>query len=156
MSGPVDSLLSELRGRDVRFELRGDRVHVDAPKGIVSDSEREFLKSLRDEVRSRLEFEACVLGMSFDQFRDSSLIIEVTVPWLEQHLWLVADSRIANRLVDQGVRRGHIWTATELTDLYRLDGASPKERIGIARLKAQFGAEIVRVDHGRSSEGRDG
>jgi len=152
VNGPVDSLLSDLRRRDVRFELRGDRVHVDAPTGAVSESERQALRSIRDEVRSRLALEATVLDLSFEEFGGTNLMVEVTVPWLDQSLWIVAHSHLAAHLVAQGVHRGHIWTAAELIDLDRLDGATADDRVAIAKLKAQFGAAVVSVDRASDIE----
>ena len=56
------ALLQEMRGRDVRLEAEGLSLHVDAPKGVLTEEERgalaankaQFLKLLHAE-RQRLE-----------------------------------------------------------------------------------------------------
>jgi len=155
MSGDlVASLLADLRGRDVRLELCGDRIHIDAPRGVVSDADREALQSIKEQVRERLEFESGVLDMSFDELGQARIAIEIAVPWYDQHLWLVPDAQFAAELVSRGVPRGCIWTAGELRDLYRIDTLQQADRIKIAKLKAQFGAEVLGVESSDDDEAK--
>ncbi|ACY14298.1 non-ribosomal peptide synthetase [Haliangium ochraceum] len=47
---PIVSLLSQLRERDIRVWLDGERVRLDAPAGALSDELRIALKARRDEL----------------------------------------------------------------------------------------------------------
>lgn len=150
---PVGSLLAELRARDVRFELRGERVHVDAPRAALSETERLALKAVRDELRSHLEIERAVIGMSFEEFAQADFAIEIAVPWLDRSLWLIPHAKYIDQLLAQGVERGRIWTAAEMADLYTIDGVEPSDRVSIAKLKATFGATVLSVEPRQERDG---
>jgi len=142
----VDKLLAELRTRDVHLKVDGDRIHVDAPKGALTAEELAVLRSRKTELRSRLELEAQLASMSFDEYGRTNLAVELAVPWMQKHLWLVPDVDYIDQLVDQGVDRGCIWTAAELTDLYGIEQLQEKDRQAIALLKAHFNIKIVSVE----------
>ncbi len=154
MSGPpVGQILAELRARDVQFEVDGDRVHVNAPKGTISEQQLQVLRSQRLAIRSRLEKEIRLFEMSFEEYGRTDLTVALAVPWMQKHLWLVPDVGYVDQLVDQGVDRGCIWTAAELTDLYGIEQLQEKDRQAIALLKAHFNIKIVSVED--SSVGDD-
>ena len=98
----VEKLLADLRARDVLVEVDGDRIRVDAPKGVVTTEELAVLRSQKAELRSRLEVEARLASMSFEQYGQTSLAVELAVPWMQKHLWLVPGVGYVDQLVDQG------------------------------------------------------
>ena len=142
----VSSLLAELRQRDVQLELRGDRIHVDAPKGVLSDTDRAALRSERAKLRSRLRLEASFVGMSFREYGRAHFAVKLAVPWMRRHLWLVPDTSYLDQLLDRGVDRGCIWTAADLIDLYRIEQLREDDRRAIALLKAHFNIKILSVE----------
>ncbi len=149
MSGPpVGQILAELRARNVQFEVDGDRVHVNAPKGAISEQQLQVLRSQKLAIRSRLEMEAQLASMSFDEYGRTNLAVELTVPWMKKHLWLVPDVAYVDELVDEGIERGCIWTAAELNDLYAMDRLQEKDRRTIALLRAHFGIKILSIQQG--------
>ena len=146
MSGPpVGQILAELRARDVQFEVDGDRVHVNAPKGTISEQQLQVLRSQRLAIRSRLEKETHLFEMSFEEYGRTDLTVELVVPWMKKHLWLVPDVGYVDQLIDQEIDRGCIWTAAELTDLYGIEQLQEKDRQAVALLKAHFNINILSV-----------
>ena len=141
----MEKLLADLRARDVHVKVEGDRIRVDAPKGAITTEELAALRSRKAELRKRLETETRLTSMSFEQYGRTSLAVELAVPWMQKHLWLVPDVGYVDQLVDQGVDRGCIWTAAELTDLYAMDRLQSTDRRAIALLKAHFNIKIVSV-----------
>ena len=97
-----------------------------------------------------------LLQMSFEEFARAALFVELAVPWLEKHLWLVPDASCIDRLTNEGVDRGCIWTAEELTDLYAIDALQETDRRAIAALKAHFGIEILSVSEWEQLPEEDG
>jgi hypothetical protein len=65
---------------------------------------------------------AC-LTMPLDVFAKEGQPLEIRVRWWPATLWLVPDLRHAEALRSEGVDRGRVWTAAELSML--LDGPSP-------------------------------
>ena len=156
MSGlTVDKLLADLRARDVHLRVDGDTIHVDAPKGAITTEELDVLRSRKTELRSRLEMEAQLASMSFDEYGRTNLAVELTVPWMKKHLWLVPDVAYVDELVGEGIERGCIWTAAELNDLYAIDRLQEKDRRAIALLKAHFNIKIVSVEDWSDRSGDD-
>ena len=82
-------------------------------------------------------------GARNSAFATSGAPIEITVPWWAHTLWFVPDERHAALLQAEGVSRGRIWTAYELTDLLRgPDAASARLA---AFVKLEFDGEVVEV-----------
>lgn len=50
----LDALLADLEGRGVRFEPRGDRLHVSAPRGVVTPADRARLAEAKAEILALL------------------------------------------------------------------------------------------------------
>ena len=147
MSGPpVSQILAELRACDVQFEVDGDRVHVNAPKEQISEQQLQVLRSQKPAIRSRLEQEARLFEMSFEEYGRTDLTVELVVPWMKKHLWLVPNATSIDQLVDRGVDRGCIWTAAELIDLYRIEQLQQNDRKAVALLKAHFNIKILSVE----------
>ncbi len=148
-SDPVARLLANLRQSDVRFAVDGERIRLDAPKGVLSEEQLDLLRAHRAAVRERLETELRLLDMSFEDLAESNLAIEISVPWLKDHLWLVPNEAGAQQLINEGIERGYIWTAADLIDLYQLDALGPTDRRGLAILRAHFGIEVISIskDH---------
>ena len=58
MSGsPATALLADLRGRQALILARGDHLQVRAPRGVVSDSDREALQGLKPALLKHLRLE---------------------------------------------------------------------------------------------------
>ena len=46
----AEMLLNDLARRGVRIEPRGDRLHIEAPSGVLSDDDREALKRWKQDL----------------------------------------------------------------------------------------------------------
>ncbi len=147
-SNATVALLERLRRRSVRVDLRGERLHVSAPPGAVTTSDRDELRNLKAELLQRLRLEAQVVDLSLDDFARQDHSLELAVPWLAETIWWVPRAEHIGGLVRDGVHRGRIWTAQELTDLTRLnDHAESRADIErITKLKLAFDATILSVD----------
>ena len=84
--------------------------------------------------------------MSFEQYGRTNLAVELAIPWIKKHIWLVPGINYVSRLIDEGIDRGCIWTASELTDLYAMDRLQSTDRRAIALLKVHFNINIVSVE----------
>ncbi|MCP3994731.1 MAG: hypothetical protein GY722_06670 [bacterium] len=139
------TILTELRRQKVRVQLNGASIRVSAPKGVVSDEHRVFLKARKPELIERLRFESALLDMTIEEFSRQRYSIELHVDWLDETIWIVPTVSAARQLVRGGINRGRVWTAKELLDLLRIDDLQSTEARRIARLKATFGLEILSV-----------
>ncbi len=144
-AGNSRTLLVELRRKDVRIDVVGDRLHVSAPRGTVSQQTRDALRGHKAELLTRLKLEARLLGLSLDNFAEQDYYIELAVPWLEETIWFVPRANFINDLVRDGVCRGCIWTARELKDLLSAPGLTEQDLISLGRLKLAFDGEVLSV-----------
>ncbi len=144
-AGNSHTLLVELRRKDVRIDVVGDRLRVSAPRGAVLKETRNALRAHKAELLTTLRIEARLLGLSLDDFAEQDYSIELAVPWLEETIWFVPDVEHIRELTQEGVNRGRIWTAGELADLWRIPNLTGTDIEPLARLKAAFGAEILTV-----------
>ena len=85
------------------------------------------------------------LEMTLGEFQKWDHAVEVAVPWLSETLWFVPGPDQVDMLLGEGVARGRIWTAGELSDLINLPGVTRQDIENIGRLKAGFGAEVLSV-----------
>ena len=143
--GNSHTLLVELRRRDIRIDVVGDRLHVSAPRGAVSQQTRDVLRGHKAELLTRLRLEARLLGLSLDDFAEQDYSIELAVPWLEETIWFVPRAEHIDDLVRDGVHRGRIWTARELKDLLSVPGLTEQDLISLGRLKLAFDGEVLSV-----------
>lgn len=143
MTAPRGSLLRDLRVRRVELQAHGNRLHVRAPRGTISEEERRTLRRYKAKLLQRLNVETRLLDLSLDEFSRQPYGIEFAVPWLAETLWFVPGVLSVEVLIGRGVRRGRIWTARELMDLGKTTGDDIRS---LAHLKATFGAEILSVD----------
>jgi hypothetical protein len=139
------SLLRDLRLQGVRLASRGDRVHVEAPSGVVSPDAREQLAAAKAEVLAQLTVEERFIGMSCSEFGHQRFAVEIRIPGVDGTIWLAPQPVDAARLVSEGIGRGRIFTARELADLLSIETLTPDDFQKIARLRIAFGAEIVEV-----------
>ena len=139
------SLLRDLRIRGVRLATRGDRVHVEAPPGLVSLEAREQLAAAKADVLAQLTVEERFIGMSCSEFARQRFAVELRIPGVDGTIWLAPQPVDAARLVSEGIGRGRIFTAHELADLLSIEALTSVAFQKIARLKVAFGAEIVEV-----------
>ncbi len=148
MRAVANSLLDDLRNRGVDVRVRGDRLIVDAPRGVLSDYDRAALSTTKPLLVERLALETKLLDMSLEEFGSEGFSIQIRVPWLDETLWWVPRSEHVDILVQQGVSRGRVYTSSELTNLTNLldAGAESPDVQGIARLRLTLDATIVGVE----------
>ena len=139
------ALLRDLRLRGVRLAARGDRVHVEAPAGVVPPEARERLAAAKGEVLAQLTVEDRFIRMSCGEFARERFSVEIWLPGLDETLWLVPQPGDAARLVSKGIGRGRIFTAHELADLLSIPALTADDFQKIVRLKSMFNADIVAV-----------
>ena len=144
-AGISHTLLVELRRRDVRIDVVGDRLHVSAPRGAVSEQTRDALRAHKAELLTRLRREARLLGLSLDGFSAQDYSIELAVPWLEETIWFVPRVEHIEDLVTDGVHRGRIWTARELKDLSSVPCLAEQDLVALSRLKLTFDGEVLSI-----------
>jgi hypothetical protein len=139
------TLIRDLRLRGVRLAARGDRVHVEAPAGVVSQDARERLAAAKAEVLAQLTLEQRFVGMTCGQFARERFSVEIRLPDVDETLWLVPQPADAARLVSEGIARGRIFTAHELADLLSIPALRPDDFQKLVQLKTAFDADIVAV-----------
>ena len=144
-AGNSHTLLVDLRRRDIRIDVVGDRLHVSAPRGAVSQQTRDALRGHKAELLTRLKLEARLFELSLDDFAEQDYYIELAVPWLEETIWFVPRADFINDLVRDGVCRGCIWTARELKDLSSIPSLTEQDLVVLSRLKLAFGGEVLSV-----------
>jgi hypothetical protein len=57
ISGAVRALLEDLRERDVRLEADGLSMHVDAPKGVLTEEDKQDLAENKQQLLKLLRWE---------------------------------------------------------------------------------------------------
>ena len=139
------ALLRDLRRQHVHIEARDDRLRVRAPKGTVSDRDREALRTWKPDILERLGQEEHLLGLSLDEFAGQDYSVELAVPWLKETIWFVPRAEHIDDLVCDGVHRGRIWTVSELKDLLSVPGLTKQDMISLGRLKLVLGGEVLSV-----------
>ena len=88
---------------------------------------------------------AHLVGMPLDRYARDGAPLEVRVPWHGETLWLVPDDWQAEALVREGVSRGRIWTAGELSALMALPDRTPEIVQRLALAKRAVDGDIVEV-----------
>src|SRR3989442_3886277 len=78
------------------------------------------------------------LSMTLREFEDQGRPLEVKVPGLSVTLWFVPGSSEQEALVSEGVSPGRIWTAAELTALWKFPSLTREQAQTLARIKAEF------------------
>ena len=139
------ALLRDLRRQHVHIEVRDDRLRVRAPKGTVSDRDREALRTSKPDILERLGQEEHLLGLSLDEFAGQDYSIELAVPWFEETIWFVPRAEHIDDLVRDSIHRGRIWTAGELRDLVSIPGLTEDDLVAVGRLKLAFDGDIRSV-----------
>ena len=139
------TLLADLRKRHVLVFSQGDRLRLRAPRGVVTQSDQDALRSLKTALLERLERETRLLTLSVDEFARQDYSIELGVHWLEETIWFVPRLDHVQDLVNDGVHRGRIWTARELKDLSSIPRLTEKDLVALSRLKLAFGGEVLSV-----------
>ncbi len=139
------TLLDDLRSRGAELRPEGDHLVVDAPRGVLTDDDRQALSATKALLLERLALESRLLEMSLEEFEKEGCPIEVRVPCLEETLWWVPRIEHVADLVEHNVARGRVYTAKELTNLTKVlsSGSGGADLRGIAALKLAFNATIV-------------
>jgi hypothetical protein len=123
---------------------------VEAPPGTLTDADRVLIRKNKPDLM-RLAAETLrhvagalpLLSMPLGEFARCGALLEVRVPWLNVTLWLVPAERDLGGLLCEGVGRGRIWTAAELSELLSLE-ARPAVK-ALANAKLAMDGEIVAV-----------
>lgn len=142
----------KLRLDGVVLEGDRDRLRVNSPKGVVTSRIEETLRELKPDLLELLSLEQRIVDMSLSDFEQQNHAIEVRVTWLEDTLWFVPHPDHIRILLNDGVRRGRIWTSRELADLMSLSKMPRRDLMNIASFKAAFGAEIVTVESTKEAD----
>ena len=148
------ALLADLRRRNVRVSSQGDRLQVRAPRGAVSERDRDALGTLKPEVLERLKIEARLLYLPLDEFAQQDYSIELAVPWLPDTIWFVPRVEHIDDLIHEGVHRGRIWTTQELRDLLSLSGLTERDLVSLSRFKIEFDGEVLVVANAEPTKTR--
>jgi len=88
---------------------------------------------------------AQLVGMPLDQYAREGAALEIRVPWSGESLWLVPGGADADRLGGEGVSRGRVWTAQELSALLALTDLTPEIAQRLAVAKRAIDGDIVEV-----------
>lgn len=147
MSGSsVTQLLADLRARDVRLMVNGDSIRVNAPRGTLSQAQLHLLRAEKSAVRTYLRLQERLEHMTFEEYSRTNLAVKLAIPWLTEHLWLVPDVTYIAQLLEEGIARGCIWTASELIDLYRIERLQEEDRRALAVLRSHFNTRILSIE----------
>ncbi len=128
----IEKLLGSLAG--ARRPPGQALTQVEAPPTVLRAGDPGFAAAV-----------AHLVGMPLDQYGHDGAPLEVRVPWHGETLWFVADDRQAEALAREGVSRGRIWTAGELSALMALPDLTPELVRRLAGAKREFDAWIVEV-----------
>jgi len=85
------------------------------------------------------------LAMTLEEFQARGALLEVRVPWLEVTLWFVPTDDDVDLLMAGGMRRGRIWTASELMQLLAIAGGTPETVSTITHAKLATDGEVVAI-----------
>ncbi len=153
------ALVESLRARGVTLKPRGGDLTVQ-PKTAVTPAEvialrqhkREVLRLLTtpeadptSETSHHVAEALPFLAMPLDEFRARGALLEVRVPWLSVTLWMVPAEGDVELLLAEGVSRGRIWTAAELTNLMTICDRTPEGMKTITHAKLLANGDIVEV-----------
>jgi hypothetical protein len=83
--------------------------------------------------------------MPLDQFAREGQCLEIRVAWHTETLWFVPGERDAAALAREGVGRGRVWTAGELTALMVLSDRALATVCTVALAKCAIDGDIVEV-----------
>jgi hypothetical protein len=86
---------------------------------------------------------ARLVAMPLDRFARDGQLLEVRVPWLDVTVWFVPEERDAAGLGRQGISRGRVWTARELSTLMALQDRTPSVVQNLAHAKCVVDGNIV-------------
>ena len=137
------TLLLDLSQRKVAVSVEAGRLRVTAPKGVVTEKLQDELKHYKPEIVALLQQQEQVLDMSLDEFAQGGLQVELRVPGCKQTIWWVSTSRNAEKLMQDGIGRGRIWTAEELRRVWDMGSLEQEHAQTLARIKAQLGCELT-------------
>jgi len=141
---PAWRLLADLRHRGARVGADDGRVRLKALAGVLSPEDRETIALHKAGVLEQLQLEERLLNQKLSEFQRSGCPLEIEVPGLNVTIWFVPQEEDAEKLAAEGIRRGRIWTAAELLNLWQ-GGYSDAEVLDIARVKLKFSGEVVDV-----------
>lgn len=157
---PTARLLDDLCRAGVKVTAVGDdRLRLEGPPGVLTPETREALVEHKRELLSLLSWSRWLIEAPLSVFEKAACMIEIVVPGLSETLWFVSGDAQVEVLGREGVRRGRVWTATELRDLVQTPGITDEDAVGIARARMMFNANVVdirRVDLPDGPDGRDG
>lgn len=86
-----------------------------------------------------------ILGTPLDMFARAGTCLEVRVRWLDVTLWFVPTDRDVLRLSAEGISRGRIWTAAELTQLMAIGARTSHTAKTLAHAKLAMDGGIIEV-----------
>jgi hypothetical protein len=139
------TLLVDLRRRGLILAPEGTGIRV-APRSSLTPELRETVRTHKADLLAALSIETRVLEMPLSQFEREGCPIEIRIPSFPETLWFVPGDRERDILVTRGISHGRIWTALELMELWKAPSLTQKHAQSLARIKAQFDADVVSVE----------
>lgn len=137
MSYLARSKHTETRLRQASFPLASHTEVRSAAPGTVG--------LLRPPAGGFNEAVTTLLAMPLDHFAQQAAWLEIRVPWHQGTLWFVSSGLDAERLAREGISRGRIWTAQELTNLLSIPNLVPESIRTVALAKMEFLGEVITV-----------
>ena len=140
----ISLLLQELKGKDIRLQLDGGKLRLNAPKGAVNDQLKKMIASNREFLIARLQSDAKVNGPGFLSRVPRAGRLPVT--FAQQRLWFLDQ-------VDPGRSHYNIYFAVEIKgwlDMAALERGlvtlSRRHETLRTRIGEQDGAPWVEID----------
>ena len=149
----AEQLLSDLEEHDVTVSVRGERLRIEAPRGVITEELRcalsrhkpEILRLLREKVKAPTSptpvDEEQVEAMTLDAFASAGLVVEVHSDVLGRNILFVSDNVHESSLTDLDLP---VYRASELRKLAILQ-PTPRALRCIHGVKAVFGGAITDV-----------
>ena len=138
--------VSPLSAKPVTAVTSGFAPGRSAPRPPSPPLTAQTVHTNRGSVGSDLETVGHLLAMPLGVFAREGQLLEVRVPWLTVTLWFAPTDADGERLVQEGISRGRIWTPRELDDLLSCAGGLNADQVkAVALAKLELGGDVVEV-----------
>lgn len=128
-------IFDEIRMLGGRLEARGDRLHVEAPKGVLKPEHRKALAALKPELLALLQTkrEAGDLEASMKRLEAAQICVGV---WEDGSMRIVLSESDTVQAIDEG---GTLYSPADMTMYVTL---SERERKMLHEFKKRFGGSV--------------
>ena len=151
----AEDILIFLRRNGATIRVDDGKIWVKAPGGVLTDELRDEIRNRKPELLEIIREEGqqngqnpehdSFLRMLLSEFERQDCALQVTVPWLTDSLWFAPTQAVATVLAAEGVSRGKIWTAAELTDFLSIPGLTTEKVTSIQAIMDEFGGHLAEV-----------